>query len=102
MGPKIFKLHRIFIELLYNTCLPGSKHRLLRSKTCGSRYALERVRLISVASSFPPRPSNSGVAFAEQSTKNSILPSFGLPGSGTSSSAEPIELQQLVQVFNNF
>ena len=77
-------MYRIFVELLYNTCLPGSKHRLLRSKTCGSRYALERVRLISVASSFPPRPSNSGVAFAEQSTKNSILPSFGLPGSGTS------------------
>lgn len=37
---------------------------------------------ISSASSSPPRPSS--IAFAEQSTKNSILPSSGLFGSGVS------------------
>lgn len=39
---------------------------------------------ISSASSSPPRPSKSSDAFAEQSTKNSILPSLGLFGSGVS------------------
>ena len=35
---------------------------------------LARILLISAASSSPPRPSKAGVALAEQSTENSILP----------------------------
>lgn len=37
-----------------------------------------------MASSSPPLPSKSNNALAEQSTKNSILPSFGLFGNGVS------------------
>jgi hypothetical protein len=39
---------------------------------------------ISEANFSPPRPSKSSSALAEQSTKNSNFPSFGLFGNGTS------------------
>ena len=83
------------------TCLPGKRQRLFKSKTCGSLYALVNVRLISAASSSPPRPSNSGVAFAEQSTKNSNRPSFGLSGKGVSSSAVLLVNSRIATLLKN-
>ena len=64
-----------------------STHSCPRSKTDEWPYALESRPLISVARSSPPRPSNSGVALAEQSTEKTRRPSEGLSGDGESSSA---------------
>lgn len=72
---------------IFQHLLPFNIHNCPRSKALLDLYAEARLFAISLAKSSPPRPSKSGVAFAEQSTKNSILPSFGLSDAGMSISS---------------
>lgn len=99
---------RISTNNFQHDCLE-TIHNLLKSNT--GQWAKVRKRPSSAANFSPPRPSNAGVAFAElrqtkkiknqiphqmstkksqfniqyyQSTKNSILPSLGVSGSGVS------------------
>merc|ERR1719357_1953694 len=66
---------------------PASTQSFERSRASVEEYERAKRRDMEVARASPPRPSKAGVAFAEQSTKNSSLPWFRAPGKGASSSA---------------
>ena len=59
-----------FLKVIYAPLLPHP-HSFCKYYNTSN---LARILLISAARSSPPRPSKAGVALAEQSTENSILP----------------------------